>query len=635
MIIIIIVTIIIVITIHQDIGWGHWNEGGAGKTVGRLRFTVLFAFCFRMYFYFLCNPYFFRAQLVIMASGDSVEAGKQAIEDIDGSVLAGSEESFTHECDTCKLDGQTLEAKYYCGECNDFLCESCETYHKRVKATRFHEILTGDRMPAKVSTFKTGRTPEKQHRMMDKCICNQEREVEVYCSDHDDVFCSVCKNVLHKHCQIYSLEESSAKIQMFEVFKTTSEKVGALVEKAIKLQMENKENISKLQQVEINCKDEIKNVRVEVNLLLDKLEVKALDDLQQQVGLKSKLLMDKKETIESTVELLESDKRECDEVKRTNDKRQMFVTSVKIKKMQPKYELALAECDNTMICPRVTFKRNESLMSLKTLGTISSSNLLDAEIKAHRTIDVKQHSDEKPPWITGVAFMPNGELLIADHFNNRITMFDRTIKMIESTKCPGQPYDIVVVNENEAIVTLSDKCKLLYVHIDSNLTFGRSIELNSSCYGVTLVRDELYVAVYANSVIEVHDKLGNSVRTVGKNEIVHPYFIASNSQGDKLFISEEKKLVCLTSTGAMQWSYSDKSLRTSRKVFVDSENNLLVCDPESNNIHVLKADGTKHKELLTQATKISKPYSIDCRATDGFLAVGDWNKGQLHILELR
>lgn len=562
-------------------------------------------------------------------------AGKQANEDFAGSVLTGSEESFTHECDACKLDGQTQEAKYYCGECNDFLCESCETYHKRVKATRFHEILTGDRMPAKVSMFITGTTQEKQHRMMDKCICNQEREVEVYCSDHDDVFCSVCKNVLHKKCQIYSLEESSAKIQIFEVFKTTSEKVGALVEKAIKLQMENKENISKLQQVEINCKDEIKKVRVEVNLLLDKLEVKALDELQQQVGLQSERLVENRETIESTLQLLESDKRECDEVKITNDKRQMFVTNNKINKMQPKYELALAECDSKMICSSVTFKRNESMMSLQALGTISSSNLLDAEIKAHRAIDVKQPSDKQTPWITGVAFMPNGELLIADYWNKRITLFDRTIKIIESVECPGQPFDIVVVNESEAIVTLKDKKKLLYVHVHSSLTLGRNIELSAGCYGVTLVGDELYVAMYSIREILVLDKLGSFIRSVSQNEIGHPYFIASNSQGDKLFISEERKLTCVTPNGTFLWSYSHISLKTSRKVFVDSENNLLMCDTESDNIHVLRPDGTKHKELLTQATKISKPYSIDCRATDGLLAVGDWSKGQLHILELR
>lgn len=569
-----------------------------------------------------------------MASGDSVGSKNQTVEDITGSVLAGSAESFTHECDACKLDGQTQEAKYYCGECDDFLCENCETYHKRVKATRFHEILTGDRIPAKADVSKRGITQEKQQRMIDKCACNQQREVTVYCSDHDDVFCSVCKNVLHKKCQIYSLEECCAKNEISENFKTTSEKVGALVEKANELQKKNKENISKLQQIETSCKEEIKNVRVEVNLLLDKLEVKALDELQQRVGLQSERLKDKRETIESTLQLLESDKSECDDVKLTNDKRQMFVTNSKINKMQRKYELALAECDQN-ICFRVAFKRNKSLMSLKTLGTISSLSLLDAEVETHKIIDVKQPSDKETTWITGVAFMPNGDLLIADHFNKRITLFDRTIKVIESVECPGQPYDIVVVNEKEAIVTLKEKKKLLYVHVDPSLTFGRSIELSAGCYGVTLAADELYVAMYKNREIVVLDKLGNFIRSVGKNEIGSPYFIASNSQGDKLFISEESKLTCVTPTGTLQWSYSDKSLKTSRKVFVDSENNLLMCDTESNNIHVLKPDGTKHKELLTQSTPISNPYSIDCRANDGLLAVGDWYKGQLHILQLR
>ena len=62
--------------------------------------------------------------------------------DFTGTLNKSSEEAFTFECDACKLDDKIQEAQYFCPSCEDYLCPTCETHHKKVKATRFHKIMT-------------------------------------------------------------------------------------------------------------------------------------------------------------------------------------------------------------------------------------------------------------------------------------------------------------------------------------------------------------------------------------------------------------------------------------------------------------------------------------------------------------
>ena len=49
-------------------------------------------------------------------------------------------------CDVCKLDGVEQEAKFFCCDCNDYMCGLCETHHQKVKVTRLHKVLSSDAM---------------------------------------------------------------------------------------------------------------------------------------------------------------------------------------------------------------------------------------------------------------------------------------------------------------------------------------------------------------------------------------------------------------------------------------------------------------------------------------------------------
>lgn len=147
-----------------------------------------------------------------MASGNSIGSKDHISEEKTRSILVGSEESFKFECDACKLDEQIREAVCFCIDCEDYLCNDCEQFHKRLKATRFHKILAGDNMPLKVSQKESSQLPAKR--------------------DLNYLFCSTCKDVIHKRCSTKTIEETIKDQSTVEDFKATLNQIDISIETA-------------------------------------------------------------------------------------------------------------------------------------------------------------------------------------------------------------------------------------------------------------------------------------------------------------------------------------------------------------------------------------------------------------------
>ena len=62
------------------------------------------------------------------------------------SVLGSSDETFEFECGLCIEGGKHREAKEFCPECKTYLCGSCINYHCRFPALRNHKTVSTEDM---------------------------------------------------------------------------------------------------------------------------------------------------------------------------------------------------------------------------------------------------------------------------------------------------------------------------------------------------------------------------------------------------------------------------------------------------------------------------------------------------------
>ena len=70
------------------------------------------------------------------------------------------------------------------------------------------------------------------------------------------------------------------------------------------------------------------------------------------------------------------------------------------------------------------------------------------------------------------------------------------------------------------------------------------------------------------------------------------------------------------------YQYKDQELRDPCGMYVDTEDNILVCDYYSNTVQMITANGKMYGILLSSNDGIDRPCSIAYRETDDTLLVG-------------
>ncbi|KAH3719288.1 hypothetical protein DPMN_062119 [Dreissena polymorpha] len=98
------------------------------------------------------------------------------------------------KCGPCMFDGSTVEPRYFCVDCLEYLCTECIRDHRRNKLLREHKILEEDEIPQDIQLFEE---------MKKLSYCNKHSYVEIdqYCPSHDVLICTFCLQNDHRLCE--------------------------------------------------------------------------------------------------------------------------------------------------------------------------------------------------------------------------------------------------------------------------------------------------------------------------------------------------------------------------------------------------------------------------------------------------
>jgi hypothetical protein len=110
------------------------------------------------------------------------------------SIKDGSDADFVYTCSPCGDENVTEEAVKYCPACEEYLCSTCLRHHGRLKATRSHTVQDCD-----------ASTKESTVTMVTKCRYHPDRDIEMYCGEHDMAYCTKCIATNHRFVYIIYL----------------------------------------------------------------------------------------------------------------------------------------------------------------------------------------------------------------------------------------------------------------------------------------------------------------------------------------------------------------------------------------------------------------------------------------------
>ena len=284
-------------------------------------------------------------------------------------------------------------------------------------------------------------------------------------------------------------------------------------------------------------------------------------------------------------------------------------------------------------------------MNISSDDAATKTVLLGRKVQSHSRDNVKADDDEKTPNIRGCTVMTHGDVVLCDYNNGKIKLLNSSGVLTGNVKLSYHPWDVSILDPTSVIVTLPGKKQLQVVVVYPQLKPGRVIQLDKYCYGVAVGKGELYVTccnintdTYTgeNGEIRVLGLDGKVKRRLGVNQdrsfmFTAPYYITVNSSGEKIFVSDigTDTVTCMSVDGRVIYTYKDDSMRRPWGLLCDSEDNILVCGRDSDNVQVLTADGKRHSTLLTESDGLKNPRSIAYRDSDNTLFVGCYNSDHL------
>ena len=568
------------------------------------------------------------------------------------SLHVGSDAVYTYTCEPCDYRGVNREALTFCRNCKEYMCHLCTESHKGQKMSRNHKLLD-------VKDMSNMQTSTVSDSLVMSCDCDQTSPITHYCIDHDQAFCSNCKILKHRKCQSITIGE---KIKSFSEnqLKEVIQRVATLKKEMDSFIRNRTTDLKHVQTMTAQCKSDIHTFRKELNSYLDILEDKVIKESEVHEARYKQEISHHIETCSSTLKSLTADKTLLVEAQTTSKKANMFAAHQKVSHRIENYESLLNDFKQESASPDLTFKRNEELRNLlktvEELGQLTgqithkssqNTNTLFTElaVDSSRKVNIKLSSDSCCPCITGCTFMSDGGVVLCDWDNSSLILLSDKFTVKERLHLDSRPWDVSPVNGSSFMVTIPGKKKLQLIQVMPSLKIDRYIKVDRHCWGVQVVEDLIYVTCHNNpgeGEVLVLDMNGTVTHRLGQPDKKSSMFSCKNyitvcPSTRNSFVTDyaTDTVSCLLSDGTVVYQYEDHKLKGPRGVVVDGGGNAIVCGLSSDNVQVIRVDGTKCCSLLTSLDGVSSPYSVAYRLSDNTIVLGCRNNNNLLVYKMK
>ena len=584
-----------------------------------------------------------------------------------GSRPGTSDEYHDPFCEPCEESrGRNVKIECFCKNCNQYLCIECHTTHGSLKATRGHVIQTGDDMPKSMADkpLRYDACDDHPKHLKDQFCCDHGTLVCSTCCSTSHAMCNT-KSVADT-CQYIQQSEVDTLCDVNKTYKSQLLKILSSVDKHGEKLTEQKKTMLKDAQTtydkilaEINrsfqnikavikaeCGSQaeaISQAKQEINAQMTRAdtEINFTDKLRgKAITVKSFLSL--QESVSNTRESVAAIECLKDSLSLTS---LSFEPSKDVQKLVSQtFSFGALNKQTTNVGVAVSLPDIKFPISLKTsvagavgttkhhgntstgsqqaVGTVGSTQQQGhmgpgaQQVKATQqvslgqmkatqigTVNVKTDEDNRKRDITGITITPSGQRLVVDNNNRKVKLFSQDMRFLSSVSVPDYPWDITMVNDREAVVTMYKSLVFLEV-TDTQLRIKHTIKVPFDCLGITHSNGKLFVS--ATTTIHALDLRGTELWSVGrslfKSLFKNAWYLSSNSDDQWIAVTDyDKRNITIldTNNGAVITSRQLKHCDGLLGVSVDMSGNIFVCARP--NIVVLSSDLKNEHVLLKDA----------------------------------
>jgi DNA-binding beta-propeller fold protein YncE len=167
------------------------------------------------------------------------------------------------------------------------------------------------------------------------------------------------------------------------------------------------------------------------------------------------------------------------------------------------------------------------------------------------------------------------------------------------------PYCITVVPcTDKAVVTLPHEGSIQFINTTNN-TKDNKIKIGEECWGVTAVKDKIYIGGTYKVLILNTD--GSCVRKITTDDDIN-YNLLYNERNDQLLLRQDGgRLCCMNLDGHVIYRYD---ISGNLGLAVDQQGHVYISGYDSDDIHRLSPDGTFRDIVLSEHDGVDGPGGI-------------------------
>lgn len=549
-------------------------------------------------------------------------------------------------CGSCGYEDILKNAKKWCTICEEGFCGECEKYHKSLKVSRDHKMISIE-----------------DYRQIENISVNLNCEIhgkklDLYCKKHDIAVCVVCIPSEHKSCS------SSDVISIDEASKNSKQSSALLdLEGTILTTMDNVKHCIKDREIALTNvdKDEktirktITETRKNLNEYLDELERKLMLELKSKhENCKSKIMkiLNQLKQMEKEVEKL---KEQTLQLKRFASDLQVFLGTRELNQSVIKQVESLKEeirvCTKSgmeieihhVICSLM--KEAKQYGEIKVIETMTNLQLKDAKIdqaqiqihgfsqNIHNVdIQLKQKFDIKglKEPITGCIILPDDRIIIADNYGRgKLMEYNNNGQHIRDIPVSDKPDSLTLVDTDCIAVTYGGSKYLEIINTKNINSERKKVKCSSICWGISYQDQKLYVVVFRQGIV-VMDLNGKTLNTINVLTVDH-----ITTTRDRIYYTnvDRNTVHCCSMTGQEIWVFKDQSISKPRGISVDHNQNVFVVGGWSHNLTLIQHDGKDSQVLLTNRDELKNPVAVHYNKEKKIVCLG-YQKGSVALYQI-
>lgn len=530
-------------------------------------------------------------------------------------------------CDICDVRHETKNAEYWCPECEEGLCLTCQEYHNISKASRHHQVIL-------IENYN--KLPKSMTEIVTYCP-EHTLKFQNFCPHHEQLCCPVCISTSHRKCiDLLAIPELIKTSKTSTLLDSMEHSLRDTENNLRKVIQDREQNLRIIQDQRQKVYDEIKVVRAQINSHLDFLERKVIEKLNtaelevtslienllEKLSQESNTVVDLHSTISATKQYasdiqiflgsktIESDVEKEDKFVRSlsedgslqnmslrytvDDKISNILTQI------TSFGSISIETSPTLDLPKLEKDKQAQIMQQHTPRLISDFNLI-----LQSTFSIPKLM--KPPNINGCVICADGKMIFTDRNNNKLVILNDDGTLVKEITCfPYTPNGVTIIDYRT--VAISQSRGIQIINIDTKQT-ERTIKARSRCHGVIHENGKLLWCEKSHGInmIQLPD---DTVTTVVKQDYLPDCsYIATNSHMIYQTNCRDKTVKCYTMKGEEMWEYNE-GLGNPVGVTLDNDSNVYVISQNGSSVFVISPDGKQGRQLLSSDDGIKKPHGI-------------------------